>query len=190
MIDLQTLERTTVLQGPADGTLCFATPRWSGDGSEIVFTLDEWQRQGGEAVVTGRAIAVVDAEGRQDQEPRVLTDPSLMVTHPDWHPIGDLIVFGTHDLADFQDVWLATNLYTVRADGSELTQVTQYGDGDVRATLPTWTPDGQQIIFNYVMPVTRDDLGGRSLAFIRPDGSGLRVVPGVNGHEARLRPVP
>lgn len=190
VIDVATLKRTEILAGPDDGTRCFAHPRWSGDGSQIAFTLDDWELRGDESVNTGRAIAVIDSAGPADQEPRVLTDPSLMVTHPDWHPTEDLIVFGTHDLADFQDVWLATNLYTVRSDGSELTQVTEYGDGDVRATYPTWTPDGDQIIFNYIMPVTRDDRGGRSLAFIDPDGSGLRVVPGVSGHEARLRPIP
>jgi len=190
VVDAATLERTVVLEGPPDGMQCFAHPRWSGDGSQVVFTLDDWELQGGELVNTGRAIATIDATGPADQEPRVLTDPKLMVTHPDWHPTDDLIVFGTHDLADFQDVWLATNLYTVRADGSELTQVTHYGDGDVRATFPTWTPDGAQIVFNYVMPVTRDDRGGRSIAFIKPDGTGLRVVPGVNGHQARLRPIP
>jgi Tol biopolymer transport system component len=193
VVDVATLERSVILEGPdgADGTWdCFAHARWSGDGSQIVFTLDGWELQGEEWVETGRSVATIDATGAADQEPTVLTDPAMQATHPDWHPTQDLIVFGTHDLADFQDVWLATNLYTVRPDGSELTQVTHYGDGDVRATFPTWTRDGEQIIFNYVMPVTRDDRGGRSIAFIKPDGTGLRVVPGVNGHEARLRPIP
>ena len=102
----------------------------------------------------------------------------MQATQPNWHPTDDLIVFGTHDLADFQDVWLATNLYTVRTDGSELTPVTQNVDGDVRATYPTWTPDGEQIIFSYVMPVTRDDWGGRGFAFINPMAPGSAWSPG------------
>jgi Tol biopolymer transport system component len=193
VIEVASLQRTVILEGTpaADGTWrCFGVPRWSSDGSRIVLTLDDWRLEGTEWVGAGRAIATVDASGSADQDPQVLTDPAMQATHPDWHPTEDLIVFGTHDLADFQDVWLATNLYTVRADGSELTQVTDYGDGDVRATFPTWTPDGQQIVFTYVMPITRDDRGGRSMAFINPDGTGLRVVPGINGHEPRLRPIP
>jgi Tol biopolymer transport system component len=190
VIDVASRERTVILEGPdgADGTsVCFAHPRWAPDGSAIVFTKDDWESQGEEWVGTGRSIATIDAAGLPEQEPLLLTDPAMQATHPDWHPREDVIVFGTHDLADFR---LATNLYTIRADGTELSQVTDYGDGDVRATFPSWTPDGEQIIFNYVMPVTRDDRGGRSIAFIKSDGTGLRVVPGVNGHEARLRPIP
>lgn len=90
-------------------------------------------------------------------------------------------------------MWLATNLYSVRADGTDLRQVTSYGDLEVRATSPTWTPDGDQISFSYVAPTTDDsvlDEGQRQLAFIRPDGTGLQVVPVVNGVEPRLRPLP
>jgi len=34
------------------------------------------------------------------------------------------------------------------------------------------------------------DEGNRQLALIRRDGSDLRVIPGVNGVEPRLRPLP
>ena len=146
----------------------------------------------GEDTLTGSSIAIIDADGPSDQEPRILTDPALLATHPDWHPNEDRIVLGTRGLGDFQDVWLATNLYTIRPDGTDLRQVTSYGNREVRATFPTWTPDGQEIVFSYVEPTTGDlsgDWGHRQLAFIKPDGSGLRVVPGVNGVEPRLRPL-
>jgi hypothetical protein len=193
VIDVVSLERRVVLDGEptADGAWqCAAHPRWSPDGSRIVVTLDDWQLQDAEWVSMGRAIAIIDATGPASQEPLVLTDPALQATHPDWHPSDELIVFGTNDLAEFQDQWPATNLYTIRTNGADLTQVTDYGAGDVRATFPTWTPDGERIIFSYVTPVTSDDFGGRGFAFIAPDGTGLRVVPGVNGVEGRLRPVP
>ncbi len=91
-------------------------------------------------------------------------------------------------------MWLATNLYTIRPDGTDLRQVTSYGDLEVRATFPTWTPDGradqlQLCRADHRRPGAATE-GHRQLAFIKPDGSGLRVVPGVNGVEPRLRPLP
>jgi Tol biopolymer transport system component len=196
-IDATTLERTIILEG-APGTEqveCYASPRWSGDGQSIVFELPGYDADArdGSWSLTGSSIAVVDADGAPDQEPRVLTDPELLATHPDWHPSQDLIVFGTRPLDTFPSMWLATNLYTIRPDGTDIRQVTSYGDLESRATSPTWTPDGEQISFSYIEPTTDDltlDEGDRQLAFIEPDGSGLRVVPGVNGVEPRLRPLP
>jgi Tol biopolymer transport system component len=196
-IDATTLERTVILEGSAgtEQVECYWSPRWSGDGRSIVFEMPGFDADArdGSWSLTGSSIAVVDADGPPDQEPRVLTDPALLATHPDWHPTEDLIVFGTRPLDTFPSMWLATNLYTVRADGTDLRQVTSYGDLEVRATSPTWTPDGDQISFSYVAPTTDDlvlDEGQRQLAFIRPDGTDLQVVPGVSGVEPRLRPLP
>jgi hypothetical protein len=39
---------------------------------------------GSESVDTGRSVAIaVDAAGPAEQEPRILTDPSMQATHPD-----------------------------------------------------------------------------------------------------------
>ena len=196
-IDATTLERTVILEGSAgtEQVECYWSPRWSGDGRSIVFEMPGFDADArdGSWSLTGSSIAVIDADGPPDQEPRVLTDPALLATHPDWHPTEDLIVFGTRPLDTFPSMWLATNLYTIRADGTDLREVTSYGDLEVRATSPTWTPDGDQISFSYVAPTTDDlvlDEGQRQLAFIRPDGTDLQVVPGVNGVEPRLRPLP
>jgi Tol biopolymer transport system component len=196
-VDVTTLERTVILEGPVgtEQVECYWSPRWSGDGRSIVFEMPSFDADGrdGSWSLTGSSVAVVDADGPPEQEPRVLTDPALLATHPDWHPTEDLIVFGTRPLDSFPSMWLATNLYTIRADGTDLRQVTDYGDLEVRATSPTWTPDGEQISFSYVEPATDDlvlDEGNRQLALIRRDGSDLRVIPGVNGVEPRLRPLP
>lgn len=55
------------------------------------------------------------------------------VFFPKWSPDGTKILFA---------VWDAWNLYTVNADGSNLTQLT-----DFRSNNADWSPDGSQIVF-------------------------------------------
>ncbi len=67
---------------------------------------------------------------------------------PDWSPTGSLIVFGTRPLLDFGDG--ESELYTMRPDGSEITQLTNNGARGPRATQPRWTPDGEDILYTRV----------------------------------------
>ena len=87
---------------------------------------------------------------------------------------------------------MAANLYVIKPDGSGLTQVTDFHENDTRATQPTWTPDGRQIIFTWVgFDASRQNtLGERHIAFIDPDGSNLRVLDGLPATHPRLRPTP
>jgi Tol biopolymer transport system component len=55
------------------------------------------------------------------------------VTLPKWSPDGSKILFAV------KDVW---NLYTIDADGTNLTQIT-----DFRSNNGDWSPDGTQIVF-------------------------------------------
>jgi Tol biopolymer transport system component len=130
----------------------------------------------------GKAVAVLDVKGPGLATPEVRTDWSMWASYPDWRPNGDLIVFSTHDLASFGTSTEPANLYTIGPDGTGRTQITRYTDHDVRATQPTWTPDGTQIIFTYVRAASQSSvfgaLGYRQVAFINPDGSGSRVLDG------------
>jgi Tol biopolymer transport system component len=56
-----------------------------------------------------------------------------------------------------------------------MTQITQYGRAQERATQPTWTPDGQRIIFTLVGQNPKFDLPRRA-ATINPDGTNLTVL--------------
>ncbi len=109
----------------------------------------------------------------------------------DWHPTEDLIVFGDHDIGSENSTDEPTNLYTVRPDGSELTQITSFGPGEARAGQPTWTSDGR-IVFTHV---TGDEDQHREVAFVNADGSGLEIaVPAeevgeFNRPHPRTRPV-
>ena len=175
-VDVTTLERTVILEGPAgtEQVECYWSPRWSGDGRSIVFEMPSFDADGrdGSWSLTGSSVAVVDADGPPEQEPRVLTDPALLATHPDWHPTEDLIVFGTRPrTASPACGWQPTS--QIRADGTDLRQVTDDGDLEVRATSPTWTPDGEQIELQLCRASHRRPgarRGNRQLALIRRDG--------------------
>jgi Tol biopolymer transport system component len=159
-----------------------ALPRWSNDGSAIVFTLDHFR---GEDYLGG-ALAVIERKGSGWSRPDLLTEPEEFADHADWHPTEDLIVFCTYD-GSFYDTDDPSNLYTMRPDGSARTQLTHFGPGEIRATQPTWTPDGR-IIFTHMTGASDETLRA---AFIEADGSGLEVVEGgVNLTYSRLRPTP
>jgi Tol biopolymer transport system component len=100
-------------------------------------------------------LMVIDPGG----EPRAIVGNRVPNSHGfsrvTWSPDGELILFGSEDGV----------LYTVRADGSELSSV------DVGVTCsgflytPSWSPDGDFIIFTLARP------SGSELYVARSDGS-------------------
>jgi Tol biopolymer transport system component len=168
---------TTVLSRK-DG-LTAEQPRISPDGTTIAF--DRGEITG----TTGMAIYVADLKGGRE---RRLTDPKLFGAHPDWSVDG-LLVFNSYDLGFFQDTSEASNLYTMKADGSGLRQLTSYGTQDTRATQPRFTPDGTAIVYTQVEPGA---FGTRTLAMMNADGTGARSLTAtpMPGTHPQLRPLP
>jgi len=177
--------------------------RWSPDGRALVVHLDRFLDSGNDTSrMTGSEVAAVDLTAAEPT-PRPLTDWSTFATYPDWSPDGTRIVFTTYDLGArdggfFGDPAPPSDLYTIRPDGSDLAQLTHNERGTelVRggtasgplSTQPTWTPDGQSIIF---VQVDGPTWPGWTMATIAADGSSL--VPAtangfMRGTHPRLRP--
>jgi WD40-like Beta Propeller Repeat len=161
-------------------------PRWSPAGDAFVISLDHFK---GDEFIGGR-IAVIRRTDAGWSKPKPITK---IVGGPrvDWHPSEDLIVFCTNDVGSLQVTDEPSNLFTVRSDGSKLSQITDYGPGKERASQPTWTADGR-IIFDHITG-ENDERG--TVAFINSDGSGLEIAVGnefigdSNRPHPRLRPV-
>lgn len=172
----------TVYTAPLDTVLNY--PRWSPDGTKIVFESTTYDYSIGpiESVIWLIDVAASGAE------PTALTDPAMFATYPDWHPTEQLILFTTYDLAEFQQTDEPSNLYTIRPDGSDLTKLTTFGDADRRATQPSWTSDGLRIIFTMVENAPGDFDFPRRVALVDRDGGSLEVLD-AEGTHPRLRPV-
>ena len=169
VVDVATGEVSVVSEyRSAKGNL-HSNPQWSNDGTAFVFSLDHFDTFG---AYQGGAIAVIERTGDGWSEPELLTEVGEFADRPDWHPTEDLIVFGTYDYGAFFETDEPSNLYTIRPDGSERTQITDFGPGEDRATQPSWTSDGR-IIFTYVSGPSDES---QRIAFIEADGSGLEIV--------------
>lgn len=186
IVEVDTGEITIVGEfAQSDGYL-HSFPRWSPDGNAFVINVDHFTG----AEVIGATVAII----RQTDTGWSVPDPITEVggwARPDWHPTEGLIVFCSFDVGGFQSTDEPSNLFTVRPDGTELTQITDFGPGEARATQPTWTSDGR-IIFNYTTGAGDEQ---RNVAFINADGSGMEVASeadavGENNPHPRLRPVP
>jgi Tol biopolymer transport system component len=113
------------------------------------------------------------AEGWQLYSMRADGSDRMQLTHipgssdfsftPDWSPNGGRIVFMSSVTGHLQ-------LYLVRANGSHMHRVlADRGRDDL---FPTWSPDGDLIVFSRVSPAT----GMAGVWSVRPDGSHLHRI--------------
>jgi TolB protein len=153
------------ITGLPEGVTTAYAPRFSPDGTELVFTGVIDDRSGGLYVVG------LDGSGL-----RRITPPTLSPDKAAWSPSSHEIVFDAGSAGyPFQSLW------TVRADGSALTNITA-AFGKVRAgeatdgfSGPAWSPDGSLILAVHGLH-QGDGSSTLRLATIRPDGAGLRDV--------------
>ncbi|WP_259080752.1 TolB protein [Salinibacter ruber] len=141
-----------------------ASPSTSGSADDrIAFQSD----RDGESDLSGDSeIYTISSEDTSDVEQ--VTNTTVNSADPAWSPDGNRIAFRSRRAeGEFN-----TEIYTIRPDGSDLRQVTDYNeaDGNGGEAGPAWSPDGSRIAFSS----TRD--GDDEIYTIDPDGSDLRQV--------------
>jgi Tol biopolymer transport system component len=111
-----------------------AFPQFSPDGTKITFT--RYGRGGRSAIF----IANVDGSGMLR-----LTKWDLGAAAGSFRPDGSMLAFNSYSESSLGH---SGNIYTVRSDGTELTQLTHNHDGGTtNAFGPSWSPEGTQIGF-------------------------------------------
>jgi TolB protein len=154
-------------------------PAWSPDGSSIAFYRRNQSELG--------AIYVIHPDGSDVHRVADAVGPGT----PAWSPDGTTIAFTTSATSAYSPYGSGREIYAVNADGSGVTRLTELGPQFVADSSPTWSPDGDRLLFE------RARLGGPAsdLYTMNADGSceGL-LTPNVigfgNAFGASWQPVP
>jgi dipeptidyl aminopeptidase/acylaminoacyl peptidase len=145
----------------------FSQIAWSPDGTRIAFV---------DPVVGRRGIYISNPDGSDAQ--RLTTGPND--GWPSWSPDGARIAFSsTRDDSSIQacepgaDFRCPTDIYSVEADGSQVTRLTSDPAPEYR---PAWSADGSQIAFVKALNGT-----GTAIDVMGADGTGVRQVSSAEG---------
>jgi Tol biopolymer transport system component len=136
-----------------------AFPKWSSDGSQIVYNAaqDKGPYQ----------IFIVNADG-QGQHQVPIPDNLHDSTHPNWAPDGKQLVFSAHGPANKS---LPVQVFSINLDGTQLSQVTHTPDDFALVNLePMFSPDGLEIVFSGQRMVQKDYWD--NILVINRDGTG------------------
>lgn len=187
IVDVASGDRRVVARTP-DGATALYGPRWSPDGAHLVATLETYE-DASAAVFRSSELILVAADGVDPGTFALIDTDGMDAFTPDRHPTDERILFATtFGVQDPASRTVPTDIYSVRSDGSELTNLTDLGLGDRRAIQPTWIPDGSGIAFTQVDGFGTAQIS--AIALMDADGSGVTRLGFAGGTAPRLRPTP
>ncbi len=138
-------------------------PRWSPDGSRIVFERDLRSAQGQQF-----DIFLMDADGSNE---RRLTHHPKLDGSPTWAPDGRHIAFTSNRGGNFE-------IYILEVASGELRQLTKTARAAGFSSAPNWSPDGHHIAYQHV------GANGRHIYIV--DIEGNRPRPFLKGPQPHL----
>ncbi len=109
------------------------SPAWSPDGKQIAYI---------QAISNDGTTEEVYTVGVDTGVVHQLTNDSSPEYMPAWSPLGGTLVFYANTVSALGDQ-LGTDLYQLRLNVQGMQRLT----GDHSATMPTWSPDGRQIVY-------------------------------------------
>ena len=160
-------------------------PVWSPDGKKLAYVLGVQERnpnrQRGHKDSNGQVLYTVNADGTALKELFAVEDSlkESITTEPVWSPDSQRIAF-VHQTQPTEGNQGMVKLYTVRPDGSELTQILGPDQGFLglgHSGVLSWSPDGTRILLSR----TRYTVLG-PLSIINADGTDWEVIGGTGAH--------
>lgn len=152
---------TPLTQLIADG-VSHSDPRWSPDNSRIVFVADR-ALDGSDAMnMNGvKNIWVMNADGSDPKPLTQWTAVSINVFDPRWSPDGTKVVFSSDADLNGNNAVNANstrNIWTVDVDGTNLTVLTELTSLNTSATQPSFSPDGNYIVYRSARALNGQDM--------------------------------
>lgn len=148
-------------------------PAWSPDGTLIAFVTSPH----GQETVPGHyeplfaELTIMAADGTNLRRIDVTLDAKAMALSlypPVWSPDGQRLAFIVNERDGETGSPFKNVLYTIRSEGSNGSELHRIGE---TASLPSWSPDGERLVF------TRNDEDGAGVYVVRYDGAEpLRVA--------------